>query len=393
MGNAIPNAHETTIKSEAKKCETLSTCEVTLSDEILDIVKPTIHDAHDTSEASKASIPIGRDKDEGVKLQDTEEKSPDRLAATFNESNPEDFFYSNSSILDGSLESNLSFCTVPSSLESIAVLRYIDELVDGNLVTFYEIGNPHASKCITRKRYAQFRKFYEEIKSRSPEVAEFKFPNKSVFHSMATHTKERRKSGFSEFLQLVYHIDSLHIPLLDFLGVDYVVESNQVLIANGLSLEERTTGRRRRNSRSYTASRVLRRVRQGYTTAIGGSFITAEAMVQGVKVGKSYVPIRVPDGPTAGLETFVENFPLLLESSHSNLKELYTRIKLSFLSRSVWDPQERVVAELKPPRPIRLYVIGDSLVCGVGCDNDIGPNLPGVIAKCLSLIYHADCNW
>lgn len=48
----------------------------------------------------------------------------------------------------------------------------------------------------------------------------YKFPNKSVFNTFSQHTKERRRSGFEDFLKLVMGFDPLPPEMEDFLELE-----------------------------------------------------------------------------------------------------------------------------------------------------------------------------
>jgi hypothetical protein len=183
---------------------------------------------------------------------------------------------------------------------------------------------------------------------------------------------------------------------LDFLGIDYVIDADSVFIASGMDVDDVAGGTRkprRRRSKIYSASKVLLRVRRGYMTAMGGSFIAAEAAIQGVKAGKGFVPIRVPDGPTAGEELWRDNYKKALRYDLRESRHLYVKVQRSFMADRPLSKNE-----LKRDNPavvgkLRLYTVGDSLVCGVGSDNFEGPTMPPKMARCLSLVYKTDVTW
>jgi hypothetical protein len=52
-------------------------------------------------------------------------------------------------------------------------------------------------------------------------LGEYKFPNKSLFNTSATFTKERRKKGFDELLKLISTHPELYSHLLLFLDLQY----------------------------------------------------------------------------------------------------------------------------------------------------------------------------
>ena len=281
-------------------------------------------------------------------------------------------------------------------LESICVRRYVDELEDGRHVTFYEIGLENTSNFIARRRYNDFHLFWKSIRSRteSAEVMSFPFPPKTYFFSGYSSTKNLRRQAFEDLLKLALKFEQLHSVLLEFLGIDFILEQDTVRITDGSGVDHLNVvaeHRKRSISKSMAAAKVLMRVRKGYTTAIGGSFITAEAVIQGVRVGKGFKPIRVPDGPTAGEELWVRNYSRLLKKHSADSRNLYSKILRSFMPDHV--PSRAFLHSERPTRRLRLHCTGDSLVSGVGCDNFQGPVMPYIIARCLSLVYKADVSW
>ena len=282
-------------------------------------------------------------------------------------------------------------------LENICVRRFFDELEDGRTVTFYEIGLENSSNFIARRRYNDFHLFWKSAKNRtdSAEIKNFPFPPKTFFFSGHISTKNLRKQAFEDLLKLALKFDQLHSVLLDFLGIDFICEQDTVRITDDTGVDHLNViapHRKRSTSKSIAAAKVLMRVRKGYTTAIGGSFITAEAVIQGVRVGKGFKPIRVPDGPTAGEEHWVRNYSKLLKRHSSDSLNLYSKILRSFMPNHV-PSKEHLHISGSSVRRMRLFCIGDSLVSGVGCDNFQGPVMPYIIARCLSLVYKADVAW
>jgi hypothetical protein len=65
-----------------------------------------------------------------------------------------------------------------------------------------------------------FNHLYRSLKDRYPQIGQYKFPNKSVFHTFSQFTKERRRSGFEEFLNLVMSLRPIPPEMEDFLEVD-----------------------------------------------------------------------------------------------------------------------------------------------------------------------------
>jgi hypothetical protein len=65
-----------------------------------------------------------------------------------------------------------------------------------------------------------FSHLYRSLKDRYVIIGQYKFPNKSVFHTFSQFTKDRRRSGFEEFLNLVLSIRPMPPEMEDFLEVD-----------------------------------------------------------------------------------------------------------------------------------------------------------------------------
>jgi hypothetical protein len=58
------------------------------------------------------------------------------------------------------------------------------------------------------------------LKDHFPQIEQYKFPNKSMFNTFSQHTKERRRSGFEDFLKIVIAIDPLPAEMEDFLELE-----------------------------------------------------------------------------------------------------------------------------------------------------------------------------
>ena len=76
-----------------------------------------------------------------------------------------------------------------------------------------------------KKRYSDFLTLYEKVLRRYsiPSLLDgsYKFPNKSMFNTGATYTKERRKKGFDELLKLLVDHTEFCEELLEFLDLNY----------------------------------------------------------------------------------------------------------------------------------------------------------------------------
>ena len=88
---------------------------------------------------------------------------------------------------------------------------------------------------------------------------------------------------------------------------------------------------------------------------------------------------------------FMEKMAKIYENK-TVLKNCWSKIKII---KSSDEDKNFPVNSAKERRSIRLKVIGDSLVCGIGCsaDDRSGPVLPIVLAKLLSILLNADVEW
>jgi len=107
----------------------------------------------------------------------------------------------------------------------ISVVGYSDHAED--TATRYtiqmEFGEGSAELAIRTvlKRYSDFKELHTKLSVKyADQLNEIRFPNKSVFHTRAESTKERRKQGFDEFVKLLL-ILSPAVPyhVYDFLGL------------------------------------------------------------------------------------------------------------------------------------------------------------------------------
>jgi hypothetical protein len=122
--------------------------------------------------------------------------------------------------------------------------------------------------------------------------------------------------------------------------------------------------------------------------------------------------LNPPSGPNSGLEKWVKKFHGFHEGLREDKDEILekTSAMLRDLKFKLSQSIEETVANLKSYKDIsalpkinrkkKLVILGDSLVSGVGCDNDPGdfkskssPPLPKVLAKILSLAWQTDVEW
>ena len=108
-----------------------------------------------------------------------------------------------------------------------------------------------------------------------------------------------------------------------------------------------------------------------------GAGVTAVAVAQGAYVRSQFNQSINPEGPYFGTESWLENMKSELSKN---------RYKGEVLLRKFGD----LVTSEKSRRKIKLLLIGDSLVCGVGSTDLV---LPRVMAKTLSVALQADVSW
>ncbi|CAM9319480.1 unnamed protein product [Heterosigma akashiwo] len=87
------------------------------------------------------------------------------------------------------------------------------------MVTLYvlDLENQDKKNWIVYRRYTEFLSLYEAIKNRTPELRDFKFPNKSTFNTMQSFTKERRVSGFDELVKILLSLAVMPQEFYDFI--------------------------------------------------------------------------------------------------------------------------------------------------------------------------------
>ncbi|CAM9498970.1 unnamed protein product [Pylaiella littoralis] len=92
---------------------------------------------------------------------------------------------------------------------------------DGQRYTTYEVMvRMGGRQWSVRKRYSQFDQFRMSLRRQHKEVGSFRFPNKSKFNTFSEHTKERRRTGFDEFLRLVANLHPRPEEVDVFLAMD-----------------------------------------------------------------------------------------------------------------------------------------------------------------------------
>ncbi|CAM9323201.1 unnamed protein product [Ectocarpus sp. 6 AP-2014] len=92
---------------------------------------------------------------------------------------------------------------------------------DGQRYTTYEVMvRMGGRQWSVRKRYSQFDQFRMSLRKQHKEVGSFRFPHKSKFNTFAEHTKERRRTGFDEFLRLVANLHPRPEEVDVFLAMD-----------------------------------------------------------------------------------------------------------------------------------------------------------------------------
>lgn len=131
-----------------------------------------------------------------------------------------------------------------------------------------------------------------------------------------------------------------------------------------------------------------------------GACAASLGLLQAWKVRKDYVANYRREEPLPGPHCGVEN-----KVNHSHVVKgdgIYerglSRIKLLLSKTSLVSKSDNKESgsnvENKNPRRIKLVILGDSLVFGVGCDNPQSiPIFPQFLAKVLSRALNADIEW
>lgn len=96
---------------------------------------------------------------------------------------------------------------------------YID--TNNRVVTHYivKITTPSTTFEI-RKRYSDFFGLYYSLQNKCPQLANFAFPNKSIFHTHSDFTIERRKQTFDDMLKILVRMNPRRVEVEEFLQVD-----------------------------------------------------------------------------------------------------------------------------------------------------------------------------
>ena len=119
--------------------------------------------------------------------------------------------------------------SVPATSLAASVIEYEDVVhSSGETITKYIVLVKYASTSYRiSKRYSEFKTIFEIMKDVIP--ADYKFPNKSLFHNSAQATKDRRVKGFDELLQILLARKPMP-PLMErFLGInDRIAKSIQI---------------------------------------------------------------------------------------------------------------------------------------------------------------------
>jgi hypothetical protein len=129
-----------------------------------------------------------------------------------------------------------------------------------------------------------------------------------------------------------------------------------------------------------------------------GLFTTAVAAHQAVQTRNKYVEqyklAGTPDGPAEGRAQLIDIVKNEIKrTTYTNLLKMTSMLTKLFMKKNqeASSAQEiRNDSELKKRR-IKLIIVGDSLVCGIGCRKELV--LPRVIAETLSRSLQADVSW
>lgn len=95
---------------------------------------------------------------------------------------------------------------------------YVDVDGGGGPVTLYpvEVTFDSGRSRTVSKRYSDVLTFHNTLLKAAPHVAleTFNFPHKSFFSTSAEFTKERRRSGFEEYFELLLRLGAAHAPFV-----------------------------------------------------------------------------------------------------------------------------------------------------------------------------------
>ena len=87
----------------------------------------------------------------------------------------------------------------------------------------------HGTEWILTKRYSDFSKIFSQMNQLHPQVlANYKFPNKSMFNTFSTFTKIRRREGFDELMQVLMKISPMPEEVSYFLELQENIISKTV---------------------------------------------------------------------------------------------------------------------------------------------------------------------
>ena len=163
------------------------------------------------------------------------------------------------------------------------------------------------------------------------------------------------------------------------------------------------------------------------TVAVAGVIAFSTAVYQADSLRKKYkysIKLNPPTGPNSGFEKWAKKLTSVKERLVEEKDDVFEKtshmireMKAKFADRreklaiSINDTEGRITGKItksfreilgkpKKSRRVKLIMLGDSLVCGVGCDNDPGTNaskssppLPKLLAKILSFALQADVEW
>lgn len=107
-------------------------------------------------------------------------------------------------------------------VKDVHVAGYNDEYYEADKSATFYLVFFNGDKNFVKKRYTNFLDLYDNLRSKVDllNTGGYRFPNKSMFNTSATFTKERRKRGFDELLKIVVACECWP-ELLDFLDLRY----------------------------------------------------------------------------------------------------------------------------------------------------------------------------
>ena len=151
-------------------------------------------------------------------------------------------------------------------------------------------------------------------------------------------------------------------------------------------------------------------------------FILVVTIGQGIQARYEYstsIKLPAPSGPTFGIERIVQKmnsfkFALkqatdeLIESTDHKIKRKYDEFideirqktllaKETLANHEIYQSSSRTLESIRSKKPMgnmKLLLLGDSLACGVGCEDESdSPVFPKILANVISQVFDREVEW